>query len=729
MITEDQTAVIDFLAAPSTHGGATVERIDTHASIVFLAGTRAYKLKRAVRFDYLDFSTSERRRSLCEAEVRLNRRTAPTLYRGVVAVTRLDDGSYALGGNGKPVDWVVEMNRFTPEALFDRLASVGALDVELMSPLAAAIADFHKSAEHRSDHGGKAGMSWVIEGNVAGFAEFGGSCLDPSAANRVTDDSRRELDHRGEMLERRRESGFVRQCHGDLHLRNIVLLDGTPTLFDGVEFNDEISCTDVLYDLAFLLMDLWRRKLPHHANSVWNRYLVETADFEGVALLPLFLSCRAAVRAKTSATAAQVQRDVPRRLELEDMARDYLAMAEHLLHPPHPCLVAVGGFSGSGKSTLARGLAPAVGAVPGAVVLRSDETRKRLCGVPLLQRLGPEGYSSPVSERVYSTLAEEAALVLRAGHSVVVDAVYARAADRSVIEQVAETASTPFIGLWLEAPESELIARTEQRRNDASDADATVVRMQRAQDTGDISWCRLDASIPSASVLSAALNCVRQRLRDGSHSQKDGFASETTPAQNPWVIAMAASAGGIRALQTVLSALPRDLPAAVVVVQHRTASSEPNHLRAILARATAMPVVVAAGDQIIEPGHLYLARSDLHLTVSPEGRFTYVNGRKIRFLSSSANPLFESAAVAFKNRLVAVVLTGSGSDASDGVQNVKAHGGLVIAQDPSSAEHAGMPAAAVLSGSVDFILPLEEIGPALDAIVHGRPIPHGMPQP
>src|SRR5688572_14061132 len=136
MITEDQTAVIRFLAAPTTHGGAAVERIDTHASIVFLAGTRAYKLKQAVRFDYLDFSTSERRRSLCEAEVRLNGRTAPTLYRGVVAVTRQEDGSYALGGHGTPVDWLVEMNRFPQEALFDRLASVGSLGIEFMSPLA-----------------------------------------------------------------------------------------------------------------------------------------------------------------------------------------------------------------------------------------------------------------------------------------------------------------------------------------------------------------------------------------------------------------------------------------------------------------------------------------------------------------------------------------------------------------------------------------------------------------
>jgi aminoglycoside phosphotransferase family enzyme/predicted kinase len=521
MITEDQSAVIAFLAEPATHDGARVERIETHASIVFMAGERAYKLKRAVLFDYLDFSTSARRRVLCEAEARLNRRMAPSLYRGVVAVTREEDGSYALGGRGTPVDWVVAMNRFPQEALFDRLASAGHLDLELMSPLAAAIAEFHMSAERRADHGGKAGMRWVIEGNAAGFAEFGRGCLEPSASSRVIDDSCRELQERVALLEQRRESGFVRQCHGDLHLRNIVLLDGRPTLFDGVEFNDRISCTDVLYDLAFLLMDLWRRRLPRHANAVWNRYLAETGDLGGVPLLPLFLSCRAAVRAKTSVTAAQLQNDVPRRDELRGLAREYLAMAEQLLHPPGPCLVAVGGLSGSGKSTLALSLAPLVGAVPGAVVLRSDETRKRLCGVPLLEHLGPDGYSSPVSERVYATLAERAAVIVRGGHSAVVDAVYARASDRQVIEQVAAAASVPFIGLWLEAPEPVLIARTERRRDDPSDADATVVRMQTAEGAGNIGWCRIDASLSALSVLSRATDRVREQQHGGLNDVAD----------------------------------------------------------------------------------------------------------------------------------------------------------------------------------------------------------------
>ncbi len=486
-----------------------MERIDTHASVLVLAGKRAYKLKRAARFDYLDFSTVERRRALCEAEVRLNRRTAPALYRRVVAVTEEADGSYALGGRGTPVDWVVEMNRFPQEALLDRLAADGALGLALMPPLAEALAAFHRHAAPRPDHGGRAGVAWIIDGNAAGFAEFGRTCLDPSVVRRVIDDSRRELARQAETLERRRAAGLVRQCHGDLHLRNIVLLDGRPTLFDGVEFNDEIACTDVLYDLAFLLMDLWRRGLPGHANRLWNHYLGEMGEMDGLALLPLFLSCRAAVRAKTSATAAHLQPEGPRRAELEAAACEYLDMAGYLLHPSAPCLVAVGGLSGSGKSTLAHALAPALGTVPGAVVLRSDEIRKRLCGVPLLEPLGPEGYSADVTARVYATISAQAAAILRAGHSVVADAVHAHAGDRRAIEQVAEAASVPFVGLWLEAPEPTLAERVTGRRSDASDADAGIVHRQLADDLGDLAWPRLDASAPADTVLAAAFARVR----------------------------------------------------------------------------------------------------------------------------------------------------------------------------------------------------------------------------
>lgn len=361
-------------------------------------------------------------------------------------------------------------------------------------------------------------MAWVVEGNDAGFVEYGANALDPVACRRLTDSARAEVDRRGALLDERRASGLVRQCHGDLHLRNIVLLDGRPTLFDGVEFNDQIACTDVLYDLAFLLMDLWRRALPRHANVVWNRYLSDTGDVNGLSLLPLFLSCRAAVRAKTSATAARLQADARRSDELQALAREYLAMAEGLLIPQVPCLIAIGGFSGTGKSTLAFGLAPSVGAVPGAVVIRSDEIRKRLCGVSPLDRLGPEGYSSEMSERVYAIVRERARATIRQGHSAIADAVYARPADRLAIENVAADMSVPFVGIWLEAPVATLVTRAEQRQHDPSDANADVIRLQHQQGTGAMTWHRVEAARSPETVLEFAAEYVQEQVHQASNT-------------------------------------------------------------------------------------------------------------------------------------------------------------------------------------------------------------------
>lgn len=494
MITEDQSAVVEFLSSAIAHGGAAVERIDTHASTLFLAGERAWKLKRAVRYDYLDYSTAERRRAMCEAEVRINRRTAPALYRGVTAVTRQANASLAIGGSGKPVDWLVEMSRFDQGALFDRLAEAGELPLPLMRPLAEAIAHCHAEADSRTDHGGWDAMARIIDGNAAGFIAEGAGILDPFKCADLTARARFVLDRRGILADRRRDHGLVRLCHGDLHLSNIVLIDGRATLFDAIEFNDEIACIDVLYDLAFLLMDLWRLGLVQHANVLWNAYLAATQDLDGLAMMPLFLSCRAAIVAKTAATAANLHADAGRRAQLPAQARNYLALAKILLSPPSPRLIAVGGASGSGKSTVAMGIAPSIGAPPGAVVIRSDEIRKRLCGVKPFDRLGPEGYTQDVSEHVYATLMEQADTVVRGGYSAIVDAVFARAADRDAIHHVASAAGVPFAGVWLEAPESVLIARLEGRGPDVSDADRDVIRKQLAGGLDGRYWHRLDAS-------------------------------------------------------------------------------------------------------------------------------------------------------------------------------------------------------------------------------------------
>jgi hypothetical protein len=298
-----------------------------------------------------------------------------------------------------------------------------------MRPLARAIARLHHDAERVEHHGGYAGMRWVIEGNELGLAAEGRGLLDRPAIARVSALARAEARRLRDLLDDRRRDGLVRRGHGDLHLGNIVLAGGVPTLFDGVEFNDEISCTDVLYDAAFLLMDLWRRGLKRHASAVWNTYLLETGELEGLTLVPLFLSCRAAVRAKTSITAANLETAAPRRRELVALARDYLEMAERLLTPVAPAsLLAIGGLSGSGKSTLAESVAPLLGAAPGAVVIRSDEVRKQLAGVDPLVRLGADGYTAEMSLRVYAALAGRAVEVVRAGYTAIVDAVHRAAA-------------------------------------------------------------------------------------------------------------------------------------------------------------------------------------------------------------------------------------------------------------------------------------------------------------
>jgi aminoglycoside phosphotransferase family enzyme/predicted kinase len=501
-----QRDVVAFLSTPEAYGlpAGSIERIDTHISSVWLAGDRAFKLKRAVKFDYVDFSAIELRRVACEAEVRLNRRTAPTLYRGVRAVTREADGSLALGGRGVAIDWVVEMARFDQDTLFDRLAERGRLDVALMQGLAAAIVRLHADATARPDHGGRAGMLWVVDGNALGFVEQGAAVLDPGTCERLTADARAAIDRHATRLDARRRAGLVRECHGDLHLRNICLLDGQPTIFDGVEFNDEISCIDVLYDLAFLLMDLWRRDLRLHANTVFNEYLGHTTEVDALGLMPLFLSCRAAVRAKTSATAAKAQGDTRQQGALQAAARQYLELAQGFLHPPGARLIAIGGFSGSGKSTLARGLAPRIGAAPGALVVRSDVLRKTLLGVAPLTRLGPEGYATDVTQRVYRLIAERTRAPLKAGHAVIADAVFARPQDRETIAAVAREVGVPFSGVWIDAPPEILARRVSDRPVDASDATVGVLESQLRSGTGPLDWRRIDGSADADTVLRCA---------------------------------------------------------------------------------------------------------------------------------------------------------------------------------------------------------------------------------
>ena len=275
---DDQQAVIAFLSRPESYGAAgPVERIDTHGAIVFLAGERAYKLKRAVRYSYLDFSDAAKRKAVCEAELALNRRTAPELYLDLRSVNRMADGRLGFGakgdGEGTPVDWLVVMRRFDGANLLAAVAARGDLHAGLVRSLADHIAAFHESAEIRQGGGGAQRVRAVIEGNRASMAALPAGSLPQADCLALHERSMAELERLTDLLDRRAASGHVRHCHGDLHLANICLWQGRPLLFDCLEFDAELATTDVLYDLAFLIMDLWEKGYRAQASLVFNRYL------------------------------------------------------------------------------------------------------------------------------------------------------------------------------------------------------------------------------------------------------------------------------------------------------------------------------------------------------------------------------------------------------------------------------------------------------------------------
>ncbi|WP_342240401.1 bifunctional aminoglycoside phosphotransferase/ATP-binding protein [Inquilinus sp. OTU3971] len=494
--------MIAFLSQPEAYGAASVQRVETHASIVFLAGGHAYKLKKAVRFSYLDYSTPELRRAACEKELVLNRRTAPDLYLRVMPVCRAASGGLTLGGDGAIVDWLLVMLRFDASGQFDRLARHGQLTVEMMRQLADRIADFHRSLSEEQQFGGPAAIAEIIVENDGNLARFGTGLFDAAAISRLTMRSLDEASRHKRLLHQRQREGHVRRGHGDLHLGNIALWRGAPMLFDAIEFSDRLACVDILYDLSFLLMDLIERSRPDLASAVFNRYLDRMPDeTDGPPLLPLFLSIHAAIRAHVQATMASGATDSAARLDARRRATGYFELAGELLQASPPRLLAIGGVSGTGKSTLAAHLTPYTGRPLGARILRSDVIRKQLHGVAPEDRLPDSTYTLEKTARVYDALRREADQLLASGCSVIVDATFLDPAERAAIRAVADGREVPFAGLWLDAPDSVLASRLSVRVSDASDATPAVLGRQRHEATAPADWADFASDCPASTLV------------------------------------------------------------------------------------------------------------------------------------------------------------------------------------------------------------------------------------
>jgi aminoglycoside phosphotransferase family enzyme/predicted kinase len=503
MTADAQESVVRFL---STLDGGSIEIVSTHISTVVLTKTRAFKLKREVVFPYLDFSTPRKRWEMCQRELALNRRTAPALYLAARRVTRDENGGFAFDGPGELVDAVVEMRRFEQTQLFDQMAVRGALTAPMIETLSQRIASFHDRAPADLARGGASVMMNLLDlSDASSLAQA--KLIPPQDLGALSENLRKTAQRFGPLLDARRDAGKVRRCHGDLTLRNICLLDGEPTPFDCLEFSDDLATIDVLYDLAFLLMDLWRRDQRGFANLALNRYLDDRDETDGLPLLPYFMALRAAIRAEVAA-ARFLQADSDR-VELEKEARAYFNLATSLLQPSEGRLIAIGGRSGSGKSSVAARLAPLVGPAPGARVVNSDRLRKRLFGVAPTQRLLETAYAPQVSARVYEGLREESKRAASNDWPIVVDAVFDRPEDRAAIEQAARDAKVRFHGVWLESGREELLRRVEARRNDVSDATRKVLELQLERDPGDIAWMRVDA----ARDLDAVVAEIADRLR------------------------------------------------------------------------------------------------------------------------------------------------------------------------------------------------------------------------
>jgi aminoglycoside phosphotransferase family enzyme/predicted kinase len=466
------------------HPVRAIELIETHISWVILTGDYVYKIKKPVDLGFLDFSTLEKRRHCCAEELRLNRRLAPDLYLDVVAITGTPQRP-RLGGDGTVIEYAVKMAQFPQAAQFDRLLARGALTPVQLDAVAHLVADFHCRAEVAGADTAFGDPETVLQPVEENFRQVR-ECIGrdaPALELLATLErwSRQTFAQLHPVLVARKSGGFVRECHGDLHLRNLAWVGDRPLAFDCIEFNPALRWIDVISEVAFLVMDLQDHDRLPLARRYLNGYLERGGDYAGVRMLPFYLAYRAMVRAKVEA----IRATQPGRAEGERTAglaafQGYLALAEGYTIPGRPVLLVTRGLSASGKTTLTQPLLERLGAIR----IRSDVERKRLFGLTAEadgQAAAGEGmYSPEAGRRTYARLVELAGTVLEAGFTVIIDAACLEAEQLARFRTLAGARHVVFTILEFHAPADVLHARIRTRARGASDADVAILEHQLA---------------------------------------------------------------------------------------------------------------------------------------------------------------------------------------------------------------------------------------------------------
>ncbi|MGN8200303.1 AAA family ATPase [Salinisphaera sp. RV14] len=471
-----QQQVIDALCAPAryAHPADTVVRIDTHISTLLLAGDYVYKIKKALKLAFVDYSTLARRRACCEAEIQLNRRFAPDLYLGCVAIRDGDDGP-GFRGNGPVLEYAVQMTRFAPEAQGDACARAGRITAEAVDGLAATIARYHENAPTglpETRYGSADSIMAAARANLDELAALLEPAAKPSFASLNTWLRDRFAEAAPELAHRRAD-GFVRECHGDMHLANLIFRAGRWEAFDCVEFDPALRWLDVMDDMAFTLMDLHAHGLSQAGHRFLNHYLEITGDYDGLAVLRPYLVHRALVREKVARLTGDrpdTDRDRPRYLD-----------TAHALSMARPRLVITHGVSGSGKSWAAQRVAEHFGYIR----IRSDIERKRMHGICPLTHLadapGDGLYDAQTSAATYQRLFALAQMALRGGWPVILDATFLDRDQRQAARDAAHAAGCPFHILDMDVSPETARRRIQARgTSDASDADTRILDHQLA---------------------------------------------------------------------------------------------------------------------------------------------------------------------------------------------------------------------------------------------------------